>query len=90
MSSSASQVASSTNWFLQRTLTDATPFHNILVYNNNRASFRDCLNQCRMVDLGLNGSKYMWSNKRYKNRRNLILERLDRCLAINFWILKYP
>ncbi|KAG5627675.1 hypothetical protein H5410_012893 [Solanum commersonii] len=43
-----------------------------------------------MIDLGFKGNKYTWSNKRYKNRCSLILERLDRCLANNSWILNYP
>ncbi|KAK4708343.1 hypothetical protein R3W88_029268 [Solanum pinnatisectum] len=32
-----------------------------------------------MIDLGFKGCKYTWTNKRYRNRSNLIFERLDRC-----------
>lgn len=38
------------------------------------------------MDLEFRGSKYIWSNMRYKNRQSLILERLDRCLANDQWI----
>ncbi|KAK4713764.1 hypothetical protein R3W88_019671 [Solanum pinnatisectum] len=59
---------------------------------NNTISnlFRKCLDQCRLLDLGFKGGKFTWTNKRYKNRQSLILERLDRCLANNSWTLRYP
>ncbi|KAK4717557.1 hypothetical protein R3W88_015895 [Solanum pinnatisectum] len=43
-----------------------------------------------MVDLGFRGSKYTWTNKRYRNRTNLILERLDMCVANTSWVIRYP
>nr|XP_016515200.1 PREDICTED: uncharacterized protein LOC107831916 [Nicotiana tabacum] len=52
--------------------------------------FWNCLNECRLVDLGYKGSKYTWTNKRYKNRSSLILERIDRCFANDCWISQYP
>ncbi|XP_019251154.1 PREDICTED: uncharacterized protein LOC109230077 [Nicotiana attenuata] len=57
----------------------------------NRSNlFWNCVNSCQLVDLGFKGSKYTWSNKRYKNRSCLILERIDRCFANNHWVHEYP
>ncbi|KAH0778499.1 hypothetical protein KY290_004926 [Solanum tuberosum] len=59
--------------------------------NHNRASlFWNCLNECKMIDLRFKGCKYTWTNKRYKNMSNLIFERLDRCVANDFWIKLFP
>lgn len=50
--------------------------------NNTRANlFWDYINNSGLIDLGFKGSKFTWTNKRYRNRKSLILERLDRCLA---------
>ncbi|XP_075076902.1 uncharacterized protein LOC142163507 [Nicotiana tabacum] len=58
--------------------------------NNSRSThFWNCLNQCRIVDLGFKRSKYTWSNKRYTNMQDLILEKLDRCFATDEWIELY-
>uniref|UniRef100_M1DXE2 Retrotransposon protein, unclassified n=1 Tax=Solanum tuberosum TaxID=4113 RepID=M1DXE2_SOLTU len=58
---------------------------------NSRSNlFRQCLDHYNLIDLGFKGCKYTWTNKRYKNRHDLILERLDRCAANNSWILGYP
>lgn len=52
--------------------------------NNNRFSHLwKCLNYCNMVDLGVIGCKYTWTNKRHHNRTSLILERLDCCVDNN-------
>ncbi|XP_019239455.1 PREDICTED: uncharacterized protein LOC109219450 [Nicotiana attenuata] len=59
--------------------------------NTHRSnSFWNCINNCHLIDLGFKGSKYTWSNKRYKTRNSLILERIDRCLANNQWVNQYP
>ncbi|KAG5571803.1 hypothetical protein H5410_061569, partial [Solanum commersonii] len=49
---------------------------------------QDCLDNCMFVDL-FKGCKYTWTNKRYRNRQNLILERLDRCAANNPLVLRF-
>jgi len=43
-----------------------------------------------MVDLGYKGCKYTWTNKCYRNRNGLILERFDRCVANTYWINQFP
>ena len=55
--------------------------------NPNRSNlFWNCLNESKLVDLGNEGSKYTRTNKMYKNRSSLILERIDRCFANDCWI----
>lgn len=35
--------------------------------NSNRSNiFQDCINKCNLVALGFKGSKYTWTNKRYR------------------------
>lgn len=52
--------------------------------NRNRVNlFWNCINHYGLNDLGFKGSKFTWTNR---NSRNLILERLDRCLANNDWL----
>lgn len=46
--------------------------------------FSQCLNYCRMIDLGFAGSKFTWSNFRRNNKT--ILEMLDRVTANSGWI----
>lgn len=38
---------------------------------NNTNLFWNCLNKCRMVDLGVKGCKFTWSHDRYKAEGNL-------------------
>ena len=59
----------------------ATRSHNLMQL------FRDVINECGFMDLGFEGLKYTWS-RHYENG-NSIWERLDRCLAINNWFLKF-
>ncbi|XP_016566719.2 uncharacterized protein LOC107864811 [Capsicum annuum] len=59
--------------------------------NQNRSNlFMNYINYCSLIDLGFKGSKYTWSNRRYRNRNGLILKNLDRCLANDLWIYLYP
>lgn len=39
---------------------------------------------------GFKGNKYTWINKRYKHRNVLILKKLDRFLATDDWLFRYP
>lgn len=71
-------------------LTTSKKFGGNNIIFNRTGSFWDCINKCNLLDLGFKGSKYTWTNKRYKHRRHLILERLDRCLANETWLHLFP
>lgn len=59
--------------------------------NKSRAKcFWNCLQGCRLVDLGFKGPKYTWTNKRHRFRTQLIFERLDSFVANDSWIKKFP
>jgi hypothetical protein len=47
--------------------------------NSQMALFRDCLNDCGLVDLGFIGPKYTWSNRQEGD--DLVKVRLDRAVA---------
>ena len=56
--------------------------------NLNRAlEFKECLDECNILDLGFAGSKYTWTNCRPIT--DLILERIDRCFANPIWQTLY-
>ncbi len=44
--------------------------------------FRNCIDSCRLINMGFNGPRFIWTNKR-DNR--LIMERLDRFLCNPEW-----
>lgn len=50
--------------------------------------FRDCIAQCRLVDLGFAGHPFTWTNRRFG--RQFICERLDRALANADWCNSFP
>ena len=57
--------------------------------NLNRAlEFKNCLDECNMVDLGFTGPKFTWTNRRPIS--SLILERIDKCFANPVWCILYP
>ena len=51
-------------------------------------SFVNFVNIGRLIDLGMIGNGFTWSNKRYGSE--LIRERLDRILASGNWHCLYP
>ncbi|XP_070027616.1 uncharacterized protein [Nicotiana sylvestris] len=60
-----------------------------LPINNRRTdNFANFINTCKLVDLGFQGSRYTWTNKR--RHGYTILERLDRFLANYDWLNLYP
>ena len=56
--------------------------------NSRMSEFRNCINACNMIDLGLSGPKFTWSNCHDIN--SLIMERLDRALANPNWRILFP
>ena len=57
--------------------------------NLNRAlDFKNCLDECNMLDLGFAGPKFTWTNRRPIS--NLILERIDQCFANPVWRMLFP
>lgn len=57
-------------------------------YNISRAhKLLNCINYCNLLDLGFKGSRYTWSNHRF--REGLILERLDRYCPNKEWLFHY-
>ena len=49
--------------------------------------FKECLDKCNMVDMGFNGLRFTWSNRR--DVTNLIQERIDRFFMNPSWCLLY-
>ena len=54
---------------------------------NRALEFKECLDECNMLDLGFAGLKYTWTNSRPIT--DLILERIDRCFANPSWRTLY-
>lgn len=50
----------------------------------------DMVHYCELIDLGFNGNRFTWLNKRYKNKYSLIYERSNRFLANEKWVHKFP
>ena len=50
-------------------------------------TFSDTMNTCELIDLGFNGPKYTWTNRR---KRNPIYERLDRGWGNMEWFNLFP
>lgn len=51
-------------------------------------SFRELLNDCRLLDLPSHGCAYTWSNNRVGDA--LVKERLDRAVCNAEWRVSYP
>ena len=56
--------------------------------HNQMQLFREVIDECGFLDLGFEGQKYTWS--RHFENGSSIWERLDRCLVISSWFLKFP
>lgn len=69
-------------------LVDEDKFGGRGVNINQSLLFKECLDRCRMVDLGFLGPRYIWTNKRDIN--NLILERIDRFFMNPEWCMLHP
>ncbi|GLT67469.1 hypothetical protein SLA2020_397770 [Shorea laevis] len=51
-------------------------------------TYTDCMSFCNLLDLGFNGPKFTWVNKR--NSNHLIRERLDRAWGNPPWKINFP
>lgn len=51
-------------------------------------TFNRRVNACGLIDLGYNGNKYTWSGKQHGGI--IVRERIDRALANDSWMLKFP
>ena len=61
-----------------------------LPLNGNRIStFRECIDQCGLMDLGFHGPRFTWSDKNPILYRN-IKEHLDRGLGNTEWKIHFP
>ena len=61
-----------------------------LPLNGSRlTAFRDCINQCGLMDLGFHGPRFTWTNKNSICHRN-IKESLDRGLGNSEWKIHFP
>lgn len=69
-------------------LEEKEKFGGLLVRNNRIDKFAKCLNHCKLIDLGYQGSHFTWTNK--QRHGYTVLERLDRFLANYDWINLYP
>ena len=49
---------------------------------------QDCLNTCRIIDIGFSGPRYTWSNHRPMS--HLVQERLDKVFVNANWNASYP
>ena len=50
--------------------------------------FKECLDNCNLLDLGFSRPKFIWTNSRQVS--DLILEHIDRCFANPDWRLLFP
>ena len=59
-----------------------------MISTNRSLLFSECLDTCNMVDLGFNGPRFTWTNR--KNISDLVQERIDRCFANPSWSANFP
>ncbi|KAK4558382.1 hypothetical protein RGQ29_007932 [Quercus rubra] len=55
---------------------------------NRALQFKECLDACSMIDIGLSGPGFTWTNRR--EVQSLIQERIDRFFVNSQWCLMYP
>ncbi|XP_030930474.1 uncharacterized protein LOC115956154 [Quercus lobata] len=59
-----------------------------VVSSNRSLLFKECLDDCNMVDLGFSGPRFTWTNRR--EVQNLIQERIDRFFVNPEWCVLFP
>ena len=55
---------------------------------NRSLQFKECLDKCSMMDLGLTGLRFTWTNGRELSA--LIQERIDRFFVNPSWCVQFP
>ena len=55
---------------------------------NRSLLFKECLDKCSMMDIGFNGARFTWTNKRPLHA--LIQERIDKFFVNPSWCLLFP
>ena len=55
---------------------------------NRPLLFKECLDNCGMIDIGFSGPRFTWTNKR--EVQALIQERIDRFFVNASWCILYP
>lgn len=56
--------------------------------SNRSLLFKECLDHCNMIDMGLVGPRFTWTNRR--NGNDLVQERIDRFFANPRWYASHP
>ena len=73
-------------WVVTRDFNDILSRHEKFSFtpaNTRRINaFHNCLDACNLLDLGFNGPRFTWTNKR---DRGLVMERLDRFFCNPSW-----
>ena len=69
-------------------LLDDDKFGGRAVSINRSLHFKDCLDNCNMMDIGFSGPRFTWTNKR--EVQGLIQERIDRFFVNPSWCLLFP
>lgn len=59
------------------------------INSNSSRDTWDMVDYCELMDLGFEGSKYTWLNKRFKKKNTLIYERLNCFLANREWVYQF-
>ena len=59
-----------------------------VVSSNRSLLFKECLDNCNVVDLGFSGPRFTWTNRR--KVQNLIQERIDRFFVNPEWCVLFP
>ncbi|XP_050280312.1 uncharacterized protein LOC126721302 [Quercus robur] len=69
-------------------LLDEDKYGGRVVSVNRSLLFKECLDNCGMIDIGFSGPRFTWTNKR--EVQALIQERIDRFFVNASWCLLYP
>ena len=69
-------------------LVEEDKYRGRMISTNRSLLFKECLDTCNMVDLGFNGPRFTWTNRR--DIFDLVQERIDRFFANPSWCTNFP